>query len=184
MSLAHSVLAKIRAEAQGRNLEAETNTKVLGECCLLDCLLLACSVCFLIYPRTSCSGMASPRMNCGLPCQSQMWASSIFKHKHLKGVSGCVEESHVAFLLYCSFFKLFSGDWMLQVLLISLYWNIGLPFSWLKSGWCLCTQQRGPSASWNCQEFSTIFHLQFFNWQGTHVFIHPRTNCILCLLSV
>jgi hypothetical protein len=47
---------------QGRNLEAGADAETMEEGCLL-----ACSVCFLIGPRTTIPGMASPIMGWILP---------------------------------------------------------------------------------------------------------------------
>jgi hypothetical protein len=46
----------------GRNLEAGANARVTGGCFLLACSIMACSVCFLIKPRTTSPGVALPTM--------------------------------------------------------------------------------------------------------------------------
>ena len=53
---------------QDRKLGQELmQTEATEGCCLLACFPMACSVCFLIEPRTTRPGMASPTMGWSLP---------------------------------------------------------------------------------------------------------------------
>jgi hypothetical protein len=47
---------------QGRKLEAEVDADAMEKCLLTGLLPLACSACFLIEPRTTSQGIASPTM--------------------------------------------------------------------------------------------------------------------------
>lgn len=49
----------LQEEKSGQELEAGTAAETLAKCCLLACSL-AFSVCFLIQPRRTCSGVNSP----------------------------------------------------------------------------------------------------------------------------
>lgn len=56
-----SIIGETKAGTQGKNLEAGTETKAIGERSLVGC-----SVCFLIQLRTTCSGVAPPTIGLAL----------------------------------------------------------------------------------------------------------------------
>ena len=57
---------------KGRQAGAQTETwrQEVTQGLLIALFLMACSICFLIEPRTSCSGMAPSMVGCVFPHQS------------------------------------------------------------------------------------------------------------------